>query len=185
MNISHLIYKWKSFSGKFVIILWISSRIEFNDLFFLLRILVDAAQTPNTKTKIAELKFLTNLATTYCRSDDFPKTPTTSKAVLKLVQMANDQKSVELRGQARSCLVALYNCCTADVSFRYFKQNELSTLTIDISFLLTRWHPFLASCRSHTVTQQDLLFNSIYDVEHLVRSYLLSIFFVNCRKSII
>lgn len=81
---------------------------------------MDAAQTPTTKTKIAELKFLTNLATTYCRSEDFPKTPTTSKAILKIVQLANDQKSSELRGQARSCLVSLYNCCTADVSFLLF-----------------------------------------------------------------
>lgn len=56
------------------------------------------------------------MATTYCRSEDFPKTPTTSKAVLKIVQLANDQKSVELRGQARSCLVSLYNCCTAEVT---------------------------------------------------------------------
>lgn len=80
------------------------------------RILVDAAQTPTLKTKTAELKFLTNLATTYCRSDDFPKQPPTNKAILKIVQLANDQKSVELRSQARACLIALYNCNTPDVS---------------------------------------------------------------------
>lgn len=80
------------------------------------RILVDAAQTPTIKTKIAELKFLTNLATTYCRSEDFPKQPPTSKAILKIVQLANDQKSLELRSQARTCLIALYNCNTPDVS---------------------------------------------------------------------
>lgn len=83
---------------------------------FSYRILVDAAQTPTIKTKIAELKFLTNLATTYCRSDDFPKQPPTNKAILKIVQLANDQKSVELRSQARACLIALYNCNTPEVS---------------------------------------------------------------------
>lgn len=79
------------------------------------RILIDAAQTPSIKTKIAELKFVTNLVTTYCRSDDFPKQAATNKAVQKIVQLANDQKSVELRGQARSCLIALYNCNTPEV----------------------------------------------------------------------
>lgn len=85
---------------------------------FFRRILVDAAQTPTIKTKIAELKFLTNLATTYCRSEDFPKQPPTNKAILKIVQLANDQKSGELRAQARGCLIALYNCSTPDVSLR-------------------------------------------------------------------
>lgn len=79
------------------------------------RILVDAAQTPSVKTKIAELKFLTNLATTYCRSEDFPKQPATNKAIQKIVQLANDQKSVELKSQARTCLIALYNCNTPEV----------------------------------------------------------------------
>lgn len=80
------------------------------------RILIDAAQTPTVKTKIAELKFLTNLATTYCRSDEFPKQAPTEKAILKIVQLSNDQKSVELRTQARYCLIALYNCDTPNVS---------------------------------------------------------------------
>ncbi|XP_055308812.1 CLIP-associating protein isoform X8 [Sitodiplosis mosellana] len=80
------------------------------------RILVDAAQTPSIKTKIAELKFVTNLVTTYCRSDDFPKQLATNKAIQKIIQLANDQKSVELRGQARSCLIALYNCNTPEMA---------------------------------------------------------------------
>lgn len=78
--------------------------------------MVDAAQTPSIKTKIAELKFVTNLVTTYCRSDDFPKQAATNKAIQKIVQLSNDQKSVELRSQARSCLIALYNCNTPEVS---------------------------------------------------------------------
>lgn len=80
--------------------------------------MVDAAQTPSMKTKIAELKFVTNLVTTYCRGDDFPKQPATNKAIQKIIQLANDQKSVELRSQARSCLISLYNCNTPEVSLR-------------------------------------------------------------------
>ncbi|XP_031628993.1 CLIP-associating protein isoform X3 [Contarinia nasturtii] len=80
------------------------------------RILVDAAQTPSIKTKIAELKFVTNLVTTYCRSDNFPTQPATNRAIQKILQLANDQKSVELRSQARSCLIALYNCNTAEMT---------------------------------------------------------------------
>lgn len=88
------------------------------------RILVDAAQTPSIKTKIAELKFVTSLVTTYCRNDDFPKQTATNKAIQKIIQLSNDQKSVELRSQARSCLIALYNCNTPEVNHRIL--NELS-----------------------------------------------------------
>lgn len=84
------------------------------------RILIDAAQTPSIKTKIAELKFVTNLVSTYCRNDDFPKQLATNKAIQKIIQLANDQKSVELRSQARSCLIALYNCNTPEVSTLHY-----------------------------------------------------------------
>ncbi|XP_055919459.1 CLIP-associating protein isoform X2 [Eupeodes corollae] len=83
--------------------------IQMKDVF---RILSDSAQTPPTKTKIAILKFLTNLATSYCTAGDFPNQGPVEKAILKIVQLAGDQKSVELRGQARLCLIALYNCNT-------------------------------------------------------------------------
>lgn len=92
------------------------------------RILVDAAQTPSNKTKIAELKFVTNLASTYCRSEDFPKHPSSSKAIQKIVQLANDQKSVELRSQARLALIALYNCNTPEVSNIIIIQIEMIPL---------------------------------------------------------
>lgn len=81
------------------------------------RIICDAAQTPSTKTKIAQLKFLTDLATTYCTAAEFPTQPPADKAVSKIVQMAVDQKSLELRNQARSCIIALYNCSTPNVRF--------------------------------------------------------------------
>lgn len=93
--------------------------------------MVDAAQTPSIKTKIAELKFVTNLVTTYCRSDDFPKQAATNKAIQKIVQLSNDQKSVELRSQARSCLIALYNCNTPEVSFDFSNRFRQFTLFLE------------------------------------------------------
>lgn len=78
------------------------------------RILIDAAQTPNTKTRQATLKFLTTLATTYCTAAQFVIHNQTQqlvdRAILKIIQTALDQKSLELKSQARSCIVALYNC---------------------------------------------------------------------------
>lgn len=78
------------------------------------RILIDAAQTPNIKTRQATLKFLTTLATTYCTAAQFVIHSQTQqlvdRAILKIIQTALDQKSVELKSQARSCIAALYNC---------------------------------------------------------------------------
>lgn len=80
------------------------------------RILVDAAQTPNLKTKICTLKFLTNLATSYCTDVQFSAHSTAERALAKISGYLNDQKSVELRSQARTCIVAMYGCNTPDVS---------------------------------------------------------------------
>lgn len=79
------------------------------------RILVDTAQTPSTKTKISQLKFLTKLVSSYCTPTEFPTQTPADKAILKIVQLSADQKSVELRGQARHCIIALYNCNTPNV----------------------------------------------------------------------
>lgn len=86
-----------------------------NFMNFFYRILCDAAQTPSTKTKIAQLKFLTDLSTTYCTAAEFPMQPPSNKAIEKIVQMSIDQKSLELRNQARTCIIALYNCSTPNV----------------------------------------------------------------------
>ncbi|XP_054732110.1 CLIP-associating protein-like [Anastrepha obliqua] len=83
------------------------------------RILADTAQTPCTKTKIAILKFLTDLVTSYCKSTDFPSDDgplAVDKAVLKIVQQAGDPKSKDLRDQARKCLIALYNRSTPQMT---------------------------------------------------------------------
>ncbi|XP_075164234.1 CLIP-associating protein [Haematobia irritans] len=93
--------------------------LQMKDVF---RILSDSAQTPCTKTRIAILKFLTSLANTYCKNTDFPGSedgtvlPIVDKALLKIVQMAGDQKSLELRNQARHCLIALYNLNTPQMT---------------------------------------------------------------------
>ncbi|XP_030371941.1 CLIP-associating protein [Scaptodrosophila lebanonensis] len=82
------------------------------------RIISDTTQTPTPKTRIAILRFLTDLAKMYCKSSDFPSDQTTAceRTVLKLTQLASDQKSMELRQQARYCLVALYSLNTPQMT---------------------------------------------------------------------
>uniref|UniRef100_A0A182WIQ9 TOG domain-containing protein n=1 Tax=Anopheles minimus TaxID=112268 RepID=A0A182WIQ9_9DIPT len=78
------------------------------------RILVDNAQTPNVKTRQATLKFLTQLATSYCMASQFVVHPQNQQmvnhAIQKIIQTSLDPKSIELKSQARMCIVALYNC---------------------------------------------------------------------------
>lgn len=84
------------------------------------RILVDAAQTQNTKARISTLKFLTKLAQSYCQSSQFSIQKPAEAAVIKIVQASQDKKSMELRNQARNCLFALYNCNMQNVSNTFF-----------------------------------------------------------------
>lgn len=79
------------------------------------RILCDNAQTPSNKIKIAQLRFLEDLAKTYCTAPEFQVQPQAEAAVLRVVQSAVDQKSKDLRQQAQMCLIALYNCNTPKV----------------------------------------------------------------------
>ncbi|XP_050096298.1 CLIP-associating protein isoform X5 [Anopheles aquasalis] len=78
------------------------------------RILVDNAQTPNVKTRQATLRFLTQLALNYCTASQFVVQPQNQQvmnlAIQKIIQTSLDQKSMELKSQARQCIVALYNC---------------------------------------------------------------------------
>lgn len=80
------------------------------------KILTDPTQIPNVKTKHAIVKFLTTLAQTYCSAENFIVSPPADKAILKIIQFSTDQKSMELRTQAKYCIVSLYNCNTANVS---------------------------------------------------------------------
>lgn len=65
---------------------------------------------------MAQLKFLSELATTYCKAPEFPIHPPADKAILKIVTFAMDQKSCELMGLAKQAIIALYNCNTPHVS---------------------------------------------------------------------
>lgn len=95
------------------------------------RILCDAAQTPSNKIKIAQLKFLEDLAKTYCTASEFQTQPPADKAVLKLLNMSVDQKSKELKQQAQMCLIALYNCNTPNVrtnTMLYFQYKQRTSI---------------------------------------------------------
>lgn len=84
------------------------------------RILTDSTQTPNVKTKHASVSFLTTLAQTYCSSEEFVLASSLAdRAILKILTYASDQKSIELKQQAKHCIIAMYNCNPAHVSFDY------------------------------------------------------------------
>ncbi|EDV96899.1 CLIP-associating protein [Drosophila grimshawi] len=91
------------------------SELQLKELF---RIISDNTQTPTTKTRIAILRFLTDLANMYGKSSDFPSDHSASceRTILKLAQLSNDQKSMELRSHARLCLVALYHLNTPQMT---------------------------------------------------------------------
>lgn len=89
------------------------------------KILTDATQTPNVKTKHASVKFLTTLAQTYCNPDQFPVASPADRAILKILTYANDPKSLELKTQAKHCIIALYNCNPANVSFLFLLREFL------------------------------------------------------------
>ncbi|EDW18234.1 CLIP-associating protein [Drosophila mojavensis] len=91
------------------------TQLQLKELF---RIISDNTQTPTTKTRIAILRFLAELVNTYGKSSDFPSDQNQSceRTILKLAQMAGDHKSMELRSQARQCLVALYNLNTPQMT---------------------------------------------------------------------
>lgn len=82
------------------------------------KILTDSTQTPNVKTKHASVKFLTTLIQTYCSPEEFTMTQPADRAILKILSYASDQKSMELKQQAKHCIIALYNCNPATVSLR-------------------------------------------------------------------
>lgn len=80
------------------------------------KILSDNIVTPNLKTKLATIKFLTSLASKYCKPTDFVTAAPADRAILKLVQYCLDSKSVEFRSNSRLCMIALYNLNATSVS---------------------------------------------------------------------
>uniref|UniRef100_A0A6M2DJN9 Putative microtubule associated-protein orbit n=1 Tax=Xenopsylla cheopis TaxID=163159 RepID=A0A6M2DJN9_XENCH len=94
------------------------------------RFLTNNAQTPNIKTKIATLKFLKTLTTSYDVSNNFYYQDPASKALLKIITFSSDPKSSELRTEAKYCLVAIYNCNTVKTTMLI---NELPNQSRDIA----------------------------------------------------
>lgn len=79
------------------------------------RFLVDATQTPNSKVKVNVLTFLSSLCH-ICEPSQFVSKPPANQALLKIINYAQDFKSVEIRQAAKICIVALWNCNTSQVT---------------------------------------------------------------------
>ncbi|KAK9739077.1 hypothetical protein QE152_g9289 [Popillia japonica] len=79
------------------------------------RFLVDATQTPNAKTKVAVLNYLTSLCHVVDNNQFVIKSPA-AQALQKIIAFAQDTKSVEIRNAAKICIVALWNCNTPQVT---------------------------------------------------------------------
>lgn len=56
------------------------------------------------------------MAKTYATESEFSDKPPAERAVIKIVTLAMDQKSCELQGLAKQCLIALYNSYTSKVN---------------------------------------------------------------------
>lgn len=60
------------------------------------------------------------MAKTYATESEFSDKPPAERAVIKIVTLAMDQKSCELQGLAKQCLIALYNSYTSKVIQFFF-----------------------------------------------------------------
>jgi CLIP-associating protein 1/2 len=85
-----------------------------------MRFLVDATQTPNSKVKVAILSFLTQLATHMEPSAFCPVTTSsrdsTPTALAKIIGWTGDAKSGEIRKAAEAAVIALFNLNTPQVT---------------------------------------------------------------------
>lgn len=81
----------------------------------LYRFLLDNTQTPNTKVKVAVLTYLRELAKDTDPSQ-FANDQQASQALLKVITLTQDQKSVEIRNAARSCIISLFDHHAAKVT---------------------------------------------------------------------
>jgi CLIP-associating protein 1/2 len=85
-----------------------------------MRFLVDATQTPNSKVKVAILTFLTQLATCMEPSAFGPVTISgrdpTPAALAKIIGWTGDTKSSEIRRAAQAAVIALFNLNTPQVT---------------------------------------------------------------------
>ncbi|XP_030763283.1 CLIP-associating protein 1-A isoform X3 [Sitophilus oryzae] len=80
------------------------------------RFLLDATQTPNTKSKTVVLNFLSTLCAQQDADKAISTAPNALQALQKLIAFSQDAKSMEIRQVARACIVALWNCNTSAVT---------------------------------------------------------------------
>ncbi|KAJ8951227.1 hypothetical protein NQ318_010255 [Aromia moschata] len=79
------------------------------------RFLIDATQTPNARVKTVVLTFLASL----CNNSDavqYVSQPPANQALQKIINYAQDTKSVEVRNAAKMCIVVMWNCNTPQVT---------------------------------------------------------------------
>nr|XP_023016802.1 CLIP-associating protein 1 [Leptinotarsa decemlineata] len=79
------------------------------------RFLIDATQTPNTRVKTVVMNFLTSLCNNPDAAQHISQTPA-PQALRKIITYAQDTKSSETRHAAKTCIVALWNCNTPQVT---------------------------------------------------------------------
>ncbi|XP_060519972.1 CLIP-associating protein isoform X2 [Cylas formicarius] len=80
------------------------------------RFLLDATQTPNTKTKVVVLNFLTSLCGHHDAAQAISTSHNSLSALQKIVALSQDSKSPDIRQAAKMCFVTLWNCNTPQVT---------------------------------------------------------------------
>ncbi|XP_050313911.1 CLIP-associating protein 1-A isoform X2 [Anthonomus grandis grandis] len=80
------------------------------------RFILDATQTPNTKSKTIMLNFLTSLCSHPDAANAVATAPNALQALKKIIAFTQDAKSMEIRQAAKVCLVAIWNCNTPAVT---------------------------------------------------------------------
>ncbi|KAG5871175.1 hypothetical protein JTB14_007902 [Gonioctena quinquepunctata] len=79
------------------------------------RFLIDATQTPNARVKAVVMNFLTSLCNNPDAAQYISQSPA-PQALQKIITYAQDTKSSETRHAAKTCVVALWNCNTPQVT---------------------------------------------------------------------
>lgn len=79
------------------------------------RFLLDSTQTPNTKVKVAVLNYLTSLCN-LAEPNQFVSKPPAKQVLLKIINFSQDPKSSEIRTAAKTCIIAMWNCDTPQVT---------------------------------------------------------------------
>ena len=79
------------------------------------RFVVDNKQTPNSKTKIAIMNYLTQLCSSLDETYFSDRLPV-RYALEKILSFTEDSKCAELRNAAKACVLSLHNCDPAKMS---------------------------------------------------------------------